>query len=118
MKTFLAVYLGSPSSPGQAQWNKLDDAARQARMASGMKAWQEWMTRHKDAVVIEGGPLGKTKRVGPGGISDTKNELSGYVVVRAETPEAAARMFENHPHFAIFPGDAVEVVECLPIPGR
>ena len=37
-------------------------------------------------------------------------------VVRAETHEAAARMFENHPHFAIFPGDSVEIMECLPIP--
>jgi hypothetical protein len=31
---------------------------------------------------------------------------------------AAARMFEMHPHFAIFPGDSVEIMECLPIPGR
>jgi hypothetical protein len=26
-------------------------------------------------------------------------------------------MFENHPHFAIFPGEAVEVMPMLPIPG-
>jgi hypothetical protein len=26
-------------------------------------------------------------------------------------------MFENHPHFAIFPGEAVEVMPVLPIPG-
>jgi len=26
------------------------------------------------------------------------------------------RLFENHPHFSIFPGDAVEVMEVLPIP--
>jgi hypothetical protein len=31
----------------------------------------------------------------------------------------AAHMFENHhPHFAIFPGDSVEIMEILPIPGR
>ncbi|MBY0280468.1 hypothetical protein K2Z84_34470 [Candidatus Binatia bacterium] len=28
-----------------------------------------------------------------------------------------ARMFERHPHFAIFPGEAVEIMEVLPIPG-
>ena len=49
-------------------------------------------------------------------MSDTKNNMSGYVVVRAESHDAAARMFENHPHFAIFPGDSVEIMECLPIP--
>jgi hypothetical protein len=38
---------------------------------------------------------------------------------RAPTEErrAAAKLFEGHPHFTIFPGDGVEVMECLPIPG-
>jgi hypothetical protein len=39
------------------------------------------------------------------------------VVVSADTHEAAARMFLQHPHFALFPGDGVEVMECLPVPG-
>jgi hypothetical protein len=26
-------------------------------------------------------------------------------------------LFEGHPHFAIFPGDSVEVMPVLPIPG-
>lgn len=30
--------------------------------------------------------------------------------------EAAAKLFENRPHFTIFPGDRVEVMECLPMP--
>ena len=118
MKNFLAIYLGSVTSPGQAQWNKLDEATRQTRMASGMKAWGDWMATHHGAIVVEGGPLGKTKRTSADGLSDTKNNMSGYIIVRAETHEAAARMFENHPHFAIFPGDSVEIMECLPIPGR
>jgi len=75
------------------------------------------MTTHKAAVLEQGGPLGKTKRIGPEGVTDIKNHLTGYVVVQAESHEAAARLFENHPHFTIFPGEAVEVMECLPIPG-
>jgi hypothetical protein len=27
-------------------------------------------------------------------------------------------MFEKHPHFSIFPGDSVEIMEVLPIPGQ
>jgi hypothetical protein len=38
-------------------------------------------------------------------------------VIEAETHEAAARHFRNHPHFTIFPGDAVEIMEIMPIPG-
>jgi hypothetical protein len=25
---------------------------------------------------------------------------------------------EWHPHFTIFPGDSVEIMECLPMPGQ
>lgn len=47
---------------------------------------------------------------------DISSELTAFTVVRASSHEAAAKMFENHPHFAIFPGEAVEVMPVLPIP--
>ena len=59
--------------------------------------------------------LGKTKRIEAKGISNTKNEITAYTIVQAESHEAAA-VFANHPHFMIFPGQSVEVMECLPIP--
>jgi hypothetical protein len=43
--------------------------------------------------------------------------MAAYVIVRAESQEAAAKLFLNHPHFTVFPGEAVEVMECLPTPG-
>ena len=43
--------------------------------------------------------------------------MAAYTVVQAESHEAAAKLFLNHPHFTIFPGDGVEIMECLPIPG-
>src|SRR5690606_8067624 len=46
-------------------------------------------------------------------ISDTSSTLTGYVVVEAESHEAGARMFEGHPHFTIFPGRSVEIMEIL-----
>jgi hypothetical protein len=116
MKTFLAIYLGSPSSFERSGWNTMDEAKRKKLEASGLKAWGDWMVAHQSAIVQQGGPLGKTKRIGAQGVSDTKNNMAGYVVIQAESHDAAARMFENHPHFAIFPGDAVEIMECLPIP--
>jgi hypothetical protein len=44
--------------------------------------------------------------------------MTGYVIVQAESHEAAAKMFEQHPHFSIFPGESVEIMDCPPIPGR
>jgi len=118
MKKFLAIYIGTASSLERSEWNRMDEAKRKKLESSGIAAWGEWMATHKAAIVDQGGPLGKTKRTAAQGISDIKNSMTGYVVVQAESHEAAARMFESHPHFAIFPGDSVEIMECLPIPGQ
>jgi hypothetical protein len=83
-----------------------------------MKAWSEWGLANEAAIVDSGSPLGKTKRAAAHGIADIKNSMVGYVIVQAESHEVAARMFENHPHFAIFPGESVEIMECLPLPER
>lgn len=118
MKKFLAIYLGSPAAFEKSGWNKLEEAERKKREASGIKAWGDWMTTHQAAILEQGGPLGKTKRTSAQGVADTKNSMSGYIVVQAESHQAAAKMFEHHPHFTIFPGDSVEIMEVLPIPGQ
>jgi hypothetical protein len=116
MKKYLAIFTGSAFALWKSEWNTMDPAKRKKLEATGMKAWGDWMATHKADIVDQGGPLGKTKRAAPEGVSDIQNSMTGYVVVQAESHPAAARMFENHPHFAIFPGDAVEIMECLPIP--
>lgn len=117
MKKFLAVYTGTPESVERKGWNKLSDAERQKRQQTGIKAWQQWAETNKAHIVDSGSPLGKTRCVSGRGTEDIRNNLAAYVVVQAESHEAAARLFENHPHFTIFPGDTVEIMECLPIPG-
>ena len=114
MKKFLAIYLGSAA--GVAAWKKLDEAKRKQREAAGMEAWNKWGTINQKAIVDQGAPLGKTKLISKQGISDTKNEIAAYTIVQADSHEAAARVFENHPHFTLFPGESVEVMECLPMP--
>ena len=116
MKRFLAIYTGTPNA--MEEWRKLDDATRKSREAKGMAGWQQWSKEHEGAIVDGGGPLGKTKRASKGGITDIRNNMAAYTVVEAESHEAAAKLFENHPHFTLFPGDGVEIMECLPIPER
>jgi hypothetical protein len=115
--TFLAVFLGNKSSPKMTAWNALPEAERNAKMQKGIAAWKAWAEKHQAAIVSMGGPLGRTKKISDRGIEDTSNMLSAYTVVRAESHEAAARMFEKHPHFTNFPGDSVEIMPVLPIPG-
>ena len=114
--TYLAVFTGSKTSPRRAAWDALPENERRAREREGIAAWLAWVERHQQAIVTGGGPLGRTKKVTAGGIDDTSNNLGGFTVVRAESHEAAARLFEGHPHFGIFPGDAVEIMPVLPIP--
>jgi hypothetical protein len=114
--TYLAVFVGSKNSAKFAAWNALSETDRKAKEQQGMAAWKAWVEKHHSALVEMGCPLGKTKRVGAGGIADYSNELGAFTVVRAVSHEAAAKMFENHPHFAIFPGEAVEIMPVLPIP--
>ena len=115
--TYLAVFLGSKTSARRAAWDSLPESERSAKEKEGISAWKAWVEKHHAAIVAMGGPLGKTKKVSQRGIDDTSNDMGAFTVIRADSHEAAAKLFENHPHFAIFPGDSVEIMLVLPIPG-
>jgi hypothetical protein len=115
--TYLAVFIGSKESPAMKAWMALPEAERKAKEKDGMAGWKAWVEKYHGAIETMGGPLGKTKKVSGRGIADISNQMSAFTVVRADSHEAAAKMFENHPHFAIFPGDAVEIMPVMPIPG-
>ena len=110
MKNFLAIYLGSADANAIME---LTDAQKRA----GMEKWMKWVTDNASALVDVGSPLGKTKKINAEGVSDTKNRMTAYTIVKADSHDEAAKLFLNHAHFTVFPGDSVEVMECLPIPG-
>ena len=115
--TFLAVFLGSKTNSQMTAWNALPEAERLAKQKEGIAAWKAWAEKHQSAIVGMGGPLGKTKKVSQRGIEDTSNEMGAYMVVRADSHEHTAELFERHPHFTIFPGESIEIMPVLPIPG-
>src|SRR5258708_33985671 len=104
MTKFLALYLGAPGAEPAARPNE-------ETIAKGMAAWGNWMAQHASQVVDSGGPLGKTKKASKAGVSDTRNNAAGYIVIEAESHEAAVRLFAGHPPFATFPGDSVESLD-------
>ena len=116
MKKFMAVYTGTPDAFEKYRLKFPDAEKRKAHEKKGMEAWQKWVKAHEKSTVEGGAPLGKTKRVSREGIADIRNNLAAFTIVEAESHEAAAKMFLDHPHFTIFPGDAVEIMECLPMP--
>ena len=117
MPRFLAIYVGTATARDKAQWDEQPPEVLKQQQDEGMGAWGAWMARNQAAIVDTGTPLGKTKRVSRDGVANTTNTSVAYVIVEAATHDEAARLFENHPHFSVFPGDSVEVMECLPLPG-
>ena len=110
---YLAVFTSNKTSPRWRAWYAMSDAERRAKDEVGLAALKAWDEKHRDVIVYEGGPLGPTKRTSRDGVADVVNELTVFVVVRAPSHEAAAKMFEGHPHITIFPCDAVDVMPLL-----
>lgn len=110
---YLAVFLSNKTSPRWQAWYAMSEDERRAKDEEGLAALKAWDEKHRDSIVYTGGPLGNTKRTSQDGIADAVNELTVFVVVRAPSHEAAAKLFEGHPHFTIFPCDCVDVMPLL-----
>jgi hypothetical protein len=114
MKRFLITYL-IPASV-MAEWKKTDPAQRKEAETKMQAQWKDWMTDNAKMFVDVGAGVGKTKLVNNQGTSDTNNGIILYSVVQAESHEAAAKLFEKHPHLQI-PQSSIEVMEIHSLPG-
>jgi hypothetical protein len=113
MKKFLVLYL----VPVQviSDWAATDPETRKPAEDKMRNDWQSWMGEHAEMVTItEAG--GKTKAVTSSGIADTKNDIMLYSFVEAESHEAAANAFANHPHLTI-PQSSIQVMEVRSMGG-
>lgn len=114
MKKFVAIYTGSPAAI--SRWEALSESERTERQTTGMAAWHKWVEDNKSSVVEMGGPLGRTKLISSAGIGDIRNSITGFTIIEAASHDDAAKLFLNHPHFTVFPGEGVEVMEVMPVP--
>ena len=82
--------------------------------AKVMAAWQSWLAGMGDAVIDPGNPVGPSKTVSAGGVSDDggANPLSGYTLVTADTFDAAVELAKGCP---ILDHGSVEVAEAMDI---
>ncbi|MHC5234371.1 hypothetical protein [Brucella sp. LJL56] len=108
MPKFLAVYTMKPED--LASFRRLPKTEQDAVDAEGLAQWAAWEERHAAVILDRGGMVGKTTRVTKQGIAEATNPFCGYLVVEAETAEAAAKLFQDHPHITVFPGDGVDIM--------
>jgi hypothetical protein len=83
---------------------------------AGMDAWMAWAQKAGDAVVDLGLPLGPSMHLESGSTSESSSDASGYSILQADSLAAAASLLEEHPHLTV-PGNTIDVLETLPMPG-
>jgi len=93
---------------GLDAWMQLPEEERKSQEAEMQSNWNTWMENHK-ADIVETAGVGKPKRITATGAEDSRNDLMMYSFVEADSLEAAADMFKDHPHFGI-PGGWIEVM--------
>ena len=97
MKKFLVLYMAPKNVVDD--WKKTDPEVRKAGEKKMQADWQKWMGEHSE-MFRETAAAYKTKRVSAEGVSDFRNDTMLYSFIEAESHEAAAKTFENHPHFS------------------
>jgi hypothetical protein len=113
MKKFLVLYM-MPHA-GLEGWMKTDEAIRKAEEEKMKKAWDEWMLSHSQ-MIIETAGAGQAMKVTRGSSQVSHNDIMLYSLVRGESREEVAKIFEDHPHFGI-PDSWIEIMECNMLPG-
>ncbi len=81
--------------------------------AKGMAKWKAWIGGLGDAVVNPGTPLGMSKTVSSGGVSDDggPNPLVGFSIVKADGMDAALEMAKGCPFLEMGTIEVAEVKE-------
>lgn len=93
---------------GLDAWMKLPETERKEQEEQMQSDWNAWMSDHTDAITETAG-VGKPKRIMGTEVVDARNDLMMYSFIEADSHEAAAEMFKDHPHFGI-PGATIEVM--------
>jgi hypothetical protein len=80
--------------------------------ARGMARWQEWLHGLGDAVLDAGTPLGASRIVSAGLVSDApaSTRLTGFSIVEADSMESALEMARSCPFLEV---GTLEVAEVL-----
>jgi hypothetical protein len=93
---------------GLDAWLQLPEAERKAQEITMQNEWNAWMAQH-EAAITETAGVGRPKRLSAAGVVDARNDLMMYSFIEADSLDAAAEIFKDHPHFGIA-GSCIEVM--------
>lgn len=112
---YLGVFYSDKNGPKWKEWYSYSKEEYDRRGANGVAAVKVWEKENHECIVYVGGPLGSTLRFENGETAPFINQLTVFIVVKANSQEAAIKLLETHPHITHFPCHALEV---MPILGR
>jgi len=110
MGKFLAIFNGAADEVDKAELSE-------EKQTEFMSAWASWAQANAGALVDPGAPLNAKKLVTAQGVEDFTDAKTGYTIVEADSHDEAVRIFSEHPHLRLFPGNSIAVLECPPVPG-
>lgn len=110
MTKYMVLY-NSTVSAGEQMSNASPEEAK-----AGMDAWMSWATEAADALVDLGMPLWARRHVTVDGESDSSSQVGGYSILEGDDAQAITTLLAKHPHLQM-PGNSIDILEVLPMPG-
>lgn len=113
MKQFLVLYKCAENSVAHENWKKLDAEKKEERLKTGERLLNLWNEKYKKQILNNGSALHeRTSTVDPSGINENPSEIGSYLIIEATSLREASEIFIDHPHFNVFPGDSIQIIEC------
>ena len=109
MTKFIVLYCSSESA------KDMMGNATPEQMKEGMDAWMAWAGKAGSAVVDLGAPTAHATHAGPGSHPGAE-EITGYSILQADSAADIENVLDGHPHLNM-PGNTIEVLEMLAMPG-
>ncbi len=114
MQKYLVLYMAPAAS--LEEWMKQPEEVRKADEDKMKAQWDAWVDTNRAMFTGMTAGAGKTKRVTETGVADVKNDVMMFSIVEAESHDAAAKAFKQHPHFGI-PGAWIDIMPAHVLPG-
>ena len=108
MAKFMIMYRSTTSARDQMA------NATPEQMKAGMDAWMVWAGKAGEAVVDLGAPLAFASHAG--GAASGTDDVTGYSILQADSAAAVTSVLDGHPHLEM-PGNSIDILELLPMPG-